>query len=111
MACDYILKRGFVFSRMTWATIVLVPRSSPEIDRLIAERGYQTYDVVSMYPDHPEKETLRKKFLGDLLSVPANTKHWFDMGPNPAFTATPGSDRPREISKSGKMENSLTDEI
>jgi 1,2-dihydroxy-3-keto-5-methylthiopentene dioxygenase len=24
---------------------------------------------------------------GDLLGVPANTKHWFDMGSNPAFTA------------------------
>jgi len=22
---------------------------------------------------------------GDLISVPANTRHWFDMGPNPAF--------------------------
>ncbi|MBN8530557.1 MAG: hypothetical protein J0L97_01670 [Alphaproteobacteria bacterium] len=24
---------------------------------------------------------------GDLISVPAGTKHWFDMGPNPRFTA------------------------
>ncbi|MDQ2864711.1 MAG: cupin domain-containing protein [Candidatus Eremiobacteraeota bacterium] len=24
---------------------------------------------------------------GDLISVPAGTKHWFDMGPNPEFTA------------------------
>ena len=23
----------------------------------------------------------------DLISVPAGTKHWFDMGPNPSFTA------------------------
>jgi len=22
---------------------------------------------------------------GDLISVPANTPHWFDMGPNPSF--------------------------
>ncbi len=93
-----------------------------EIDRLVDERGFQTYDVVSMNPDHPEKETLRKKFLSehthsedevrffvrgqglfiihandkvysvlcekdDLISVPANTRHWFDMGPNPTFTA------------------------
>lgn len=93
-----------------------------EIDRLVAERGFQTYDVVSMNPDHPEKETFRKKFLSehthsedevrffvrgqglfiihandkvysvlcekdDLISVPANTRHWFDMGPNPVFTA------------------------
>ena len=93
-----------------------------EIDRLVAERGFQTYDVVSMNPDHPDKETFRKKFLSehthsedevrffvrgqglftihandkvysvlcekdDLISVPANTRHWFDMGPNPTFTA------------------------
>jgi 1,2-dihydroxy-3-keto-5-methylthiopentene dioxygenase len=93
-----------------------------EIDRLVAERGFQTYDVVSMNPDHPEKVTFRKKFLSehthsedevrffvrgqglfiihandkvysvlcekdDLISVPANTRHWFDMGPNPTFTA------------------------
>lgn len=25
--------------------------------------------------------------LGDLISVPANTPHWFDMGPNPNFIA------------------------
>ncbi len=24
---------------------------------------------------------------GDLISVPAGTRHWFDMGPNPRFTA------------------------
>lgn len=101
-------------------TIIEAYRS--EIDKLVTERGYQTYDVVSMNPDHPEKDAFRKKFLdehthsedevrffvrgqglfiihangkvysmlcekGDLISVPANTKHWFDMGPNPQFTA------------------------
>lgn len=101
-------------------TIIDAYRS--EIDKLVAERGYQTYDVVSMNPDHPEKGAFRKKFLDehthsedevrffvrgqglfiihangkvysmlcekdDLISVPANTKHWFDMGPNPQFTA------------------------
>ena len=24
---------------------------------------------------------------GDLISVPAGTKHWFDAGPTPSFTA------------------------
>jgi len=94
----------------------------PEIDRLVAEQGYQSYDVVSMNPDHPQKTEFRNKFLAehrhsedevrffvrghglfvlhigsrvysmlcekdDLISVPANTRHWFDMGPNPVFTA------------------------
>lgn len=94
----------------------------PEINRLIAARGYQTFDVVSMQPDHPDKDAFRQKFLSehthnedevrffvrgqglfvihvagkvyamlceqdDLISVPANTRHWFDMGPHPSFTA------------------------
>jgi len=93
-----------------------------DIDRLVAERGYQTWDVVSMRADHPNKDAFRRKFLDehthaedevrffvrgqglfvihkngmvysilcekdDLISVPAETKHWFDMGPNPNFTA------------------------
>jgi 1,2-dihydroxy-3-keto-5-methylthiopentene dioxygenase len=93
-----------------------------EIDRLVAEGGYQTWDVVSMTPDHPEKDAFRSKFLDehthsedevrffvrgrglftmhiddrvycvlcerdDLIAVPALTRHWFDMGPNPSFTA------------------------
>ena len=93
-----------------------------DIDRLIADEGYQTVDVVSMVPDHPDKAAFRQKFLeehrhsedevrffvegrglftlhingkvyevlctkGDLISVPANTPHWFDMGPAPRFVA------------------------
>jgi 1,2-dihydroxy-3-keto-5-methylthiopentene dioxygenase len=92
-----------------------------EIERLIADTGYQTYDVISMYPEHPQKVELRQKFLdehthsddeirffnrgkgmftlhiddkiyevicekNDLISVPAGTRHWFDMGENPSFT-------------------------
>ncbi|MEM6533114.1 MAG: acireductone dioxygenase [Myxococcota bacterium] len=92
-----------------------------EIDKLVAERGYKTYDVVSMNPDHPEKSAFRSKFLSehthsedevrffvrgqglfvihsdgkvfsmlctkdDLISVPATTRHWFDMGSSPEFT-------------------------
>lgn len=93
-----------------------------DIDRLMAENGFQSVDVVSLTPDHPNKVELRNKFLhehthseyevrffvegqglfylhlgdkvygvlcekGDLISVPAGTTHWFDMGPNPCFTA------------------------
>ncbi len=93
-----------------------------EIDKLVAEGGYQSWDVVSMHKEHPDKMAFRSKFLAehthsedevrffvrgqglflihkedkvfallcekdDLISVPANTKHWFDMGPNPTFTA------------------------
>jgi 1,2-dihydroxy-3-keto-5-methylthiopentene dioxygenase len=97
-----------------------------QIDRLIAENGYQTVDVISLDAADPQVQTrvpeLRQKFLsehrhsedevrffvagrglfalhlddmvyevvceqGDLISVPANTPHWFDMGARPAFTA------------------------
>jgi 1,2-dihydroxy-3-keto-5-methylthiopentene dioxygenase len=93
-----------------------------DIDRLRAEGGYQAVDVISLSPDHPEREALRAKFLdehthaedevrffvagsglfslhigdkvfevlceaGDLIGVPAGTRHWFDMGPQPSFIA------------------------
>jgi 1,2-dihydroxy-3-keto-5-methylthiopentene dioxygenase len=92
------------------------------IDRLVAEKGFQSWDVISMRADHPQREELRQKFLAehthkedevrffvegaglfclhisgkimqilceknDLISVPAGTPHWFDMGPEPHFTA------------------------
>lgn len=81
---------------------------------------FNSVDVVSLQPDHPDKAAFRQKFLaehthadfevrffvegrglfylhlgdkvymvlcekGDLISVPANTMHWFDMGENPFF--------------------------
>lgn len=92
------------------------------IDRLVAEKGYQSWDVISMRADNPQKTVLREKFLNehthgedevrffvegaglfclhldgeilqilceknDLISVPAGTPHWFDMGSSPHFTA------------------------
>lgn len=92
------------------------------IDRLVAEKGYQSWDVISMRADNPQKDVLRQKFLSehthgedevrffvegaglfclhldgeilqilceknDLISVPAGTPHWFDMGSSPHFTA------------------------
>lgn len=90
------------------------------IERLKAQYGFQSVDVVSLQPDHPKKAEFRQKFLnehvhsdfevrffvdgsglfyihqngkvyatlcerGDLISVPANTTHWFDMGTSPYF--------------------------
>lgn len=88
------------------------------VDRLMTRYGFQSADVISVTPEHPDKAALRAKFLeehihsdyevrffvdgqglfyihkdgevygiccqkGDLISVPAHTPHWFDMGPNP----------------------------
>jgi 1,2-dihydroxy-3-keto-5-methylthiopentene dioxygenase len=93
-----------------------------DIDRLMAESNYQAVDVISLNPNHPDKATLRQKFLNehthaedevrffvagrglftlhlgnkvfevlcekdDLIGVPAGTRHWFDMGPEPSFVA------------------------
>ncbi|EWC40553.1 1,2-dihydroxy-3-keto-5-methylthiopentene dioxygenase [Stutzerimonas stutzeri] len=37
----------------------------PQIDRLMAERGYVTVDVLSVTSDHPQKAELRAKFLDE----------------------------------------------
>ena len=90
------------------------------IDELKQKYNFQSIDVVSLQPDHPQKKEFRGKFLaehthddfeirffvdgsglfylhingkvymvmceaGDLISVPADTTHWFDMGENPHF--------------------------
>ena len=90
------------------------------IAQLSKQYDFSSVDVVSLHADHPDKATLRQKFLsehthddfeirffvdgsglfylhvdgkvylvlcerGDLISVPANTTHWFDMGENPNF--------------------------
>ena len=36
-----------------------------DIDRLMAEGGYQAVDVISLTPDHPQKDALRQKFLDE----------------------------------------------
>ena len=93
-----------------------------DIERLKRENGYQAVDVISLNPSHPDKATLRAKFLnehthsedevrffvagrglftlhindkvyevlceaGDLIGVPDNTRHWFDMSEEPHFVA------------------------
>ena len=90
------------------------------IDKLKHKYAFKSVDVVSLRPDHPQKDEFRQKFLaehthddfeirffvdgcglfylhigdkvymvvcesGDLISVPANTTHWFDMGKKPNF--------------------------
>jgi 1,2-dihydroxy-3-keto-5-methylthiopentene dioxygenase len=126
---DELGRRGVRFER--WVTRSLRDTSTPEevlaayrteIDLLKIDGGYATCDVISLKPDHPDKDTLRQKFLnehthsedevrffvagsglftlhigdrvyevlcerGDLIGVPDNTPHWFDMGPTPSFTA------------------------
>lgn len=36
-----------------------------DIERLMQENGFQSVDVVSLNPDHPDKATLRAKFLNE----------------------------------------------
>jgi 1,2-dihydroxy-3-keto-5-methylthiopentene dioxygenase len=36
-----------------------------DIDRLMGEAGYQAVDVISLTPDHPDRATLRQKFLSE----------------------------------------------
>lgn len=37
----------------------------PQIQKLVNEYGYQSWDVVALNPSHPDKATLRKKFLSE----------------------------------------------
>jgi 1,2-dihydroxy-3-keto-5-methylthiopentene dioxygenase len=102
------------------AVILDAYRSS--VERVQADGGYGTVDVLSLAKGTPNTAPIRLKFLeehahtedevrffvagsgafylrlgghvyqaicvqGDLLSVPAGTRHWFDMGPDPEFTA------------------------
>jgi 1,2-dihydroxy-3-keto-5-methylthiopentene dioxygenase len=34
-----------------------------DVDRLVAENGFKTVDVVSIAPDNPQREVMRQKFL------------------------------------------------
>ena len=112
------ISQGEIPARATNEEIIAVYQQ--DIDRLVAETGYQTYDVLSLTPDHPQKRELRRKFLAehthdddeirffssgkalfalhienqvyeviceknDLISIPAGTRHWFDIGKNPDF--------------------------
>src|SRR5690606_42026475 len=36
-----------------------------EVERLKVENGFQTADVISLNPQHPQKDELRKKFLDE----------------------------------------------
>ena len=36
-----------------------------DIDRIVAARGFKTVDVVSIAPDHPQREAMRTKFIDE----------------------------------------------
>jgi len=36
-----------------------------DIDRIVAENGFKTVDVVSIAPDHPDRDAMRSKFLDE----------------------------------------------
>jgi len=66
-------KIGVAFERWQ-ASQPIEPGATPEqvmdayrvdIDRLIAERGFKTVDVVSIAPDNPKREEMRAKFLDE----------------------------------------------
>lgn len=68
-------KIGVTFERWQ-ATQPIEPGATPEqvmaayredIERLSAERGLKTVDVVSIAPDNPKREEMRAKFLDERL--------------------------------------------
>ncbi|MEJ7746468.1 MAG: acireductone dioxygenase [Luteimonas sp.] len=68
------LKQINVHFEQWQATQPIAPGATPEeviaayradIDRISAERGFKTVDVVSIAPDNPAREEMRKKFLDE----------------------------------------------
>jgi 1,2-dihydroxy-3-keto-5-methylthiopentene dioxygenase len=66
-------KIGVTFERWQ-AAQPIAPGASPEevmaayrtdIDRLVAEHGFKSVDVVSIAPDNPKREEMRAKFLDE----------------------------------------------
>jgi 1,2-dihydroxy-3-keto-5-methylthiopentene dioxygenase len=64
---------GVTFERWQ-ATQPVRPGDAPErileayradVDRLVAARGFRSVDVISIAPDHPDREALRRKFLDE----------------------------------------------
>lgn len=39
-----------------------------DIDRLISEDGYQSWDIAALSPEHPDKVALRQKFFSRTFS-------------------------------------------
>ena len=44
---------------------VVLDAYKADIDRIVAEKGFKTVDVVSIAPDHPKREEMRAKFLDE----------------------------------------------
>ena len=132
-----LARRGIGFER--WPARAALP-SAATADQILAayageiaqvqQRGpYPTVDAIRLTPEHPERESLRRKFLAehthsedevrffvegrglfclhigdevlqvlceaeDWISVPAGTRHWFDMGARPHFCAIRFFDNP-----------------
>ena len=68
-----LAKIGVTFERWK-ANAPIEPGATPEqvmdayrtdIDRLVAERGFRSVDVVSIAPDHPDRAAIRSKFLDE----------------------------------------------
>lgn len=44
---------------------VILDAYRKDIDRIVSERGFRTVDVVSISPEHPSREEMRRKFLDE----------------------------------------------
>jgi 1,2-dihydroxy-3-keto-5-methylthiopentene dioxygenase len=44
---------------------VILDAYKPDIERIVAEKGFKTVDVVSIAPDNPKREEMRAKFLSE----------------------------------------------
>ncbi len=70
---EQLAKIGVRFEQWQ-AAAAIAPGAAPEavmaayradIDKIVAEKGYKAVDVVSIHPEHPDREAMRKKFLDE----------------------------------------------
>ncbi|ASR44738.1 acireductone dioxygenase [Xanthomonas citri pv. mangiferaeindicae] len=79
-------KLGATFERWEAAQPVAAGASSEQvmaaykadIDRISAERGFTTVDVISIAPDNPNRDELRKKFLDEHLHKEDEVRFFVD---------------------------------
>ena len=69
---DELAAKGVRFERWATRTLSAAPTPEevlaayrPEIEMLKIDGGYTTCDVISLKPDHPDRDAMRQKFLNE----------------------------------------------
>ena len=135
---DLLNQRGIGFERwpaqhllnLNASTAEILTTYKNQIEQTQSRGNFPCVDAIRVLPDHPDRISLRKKFLkehihaedevrffvegrglfclhlggevvqvhcetNDWISIPAGTRHWFDMGETPCFCTLRFFNNPR----------------